>query len=89
MTTQLTVLALTIAIPSLLFAHVHHNDCGSFLAIFRSPVVKDTDPCYQPVADVLATFDAEVIDRKMFPDPDMFFGRAEAVIYKLREKQTT
>ncbi|BBC53865.1 hypotheical protein [Mycobacterium phage PP] len=81
-----TILALSVAAPGLLFAHTHSNPCGTFLAVYRSPVVYDDDPVYQPVAEVLETFDAEVIGRETYSDPEMFFGRGDAITYTLREK---
>lgn len=87
MTEQLAAIALSVVVPTLMYAHVRHTTCGgTFLAVCRSPVVRDTDPAYQPVADVLEAFDYEVIDSVDEPDPGMMFGRSETTVYKLSEK---
>lgn len=83
-TTHLTVLALSLALPCLLYAHTWGGRDGVFLSVYRSPVVRDDDPKFEPVAQILDSVSHELVERKTLPDPDMLFGQAESLTYFLK-----
>lgn len=75
---DLTDISLEIAKPTLLFAHIRE---GRWLCVYRSVVVKDTDDSYRPILELAEGH--EPIVREQVIDPDMMFGRAEALKYDL------
>lgn len=62
-----------------LYAHVQ----DSLLLVTRSPMVKDTDPIYQPVVELIGG--RAPIERSEVSDPTMILCRAELLTYDLTE----
>lgn len=60
-----------------LYAHVQ----DSLLLVTRSLMVKDTDPIYQPVVELVG--DLEPISREVVTDPTMILCRAELLTYDI------
>ncbi|AWN05840.1 hypothetical protein SEA_BLINN1_81 [Mycobacterium phage Blinn1] len=57
---------------------------ASYLLVYRSPLVKSTDPEYQPVRDVILEADRmDVLARGTFEDPNMMFGEGEYILHRL------
>lgn len=49
--------------------------CGhEFLEVFRSPLVRDTDEMYRPVAERLGRYKWDVVEHAEFDDPEWLFG---------------
>ena len=59
---------------------------GVILVAYRSTWLRDTDPMYAPVAELLAA-DHQVLFREANPDEDMIFGHGELTIYALPQPQ--
>ena len=56
------------------------------LVVYRSTWLRDTDPMYAPVAELLAA-GHEVLFRATSQDKDMIFGHGELTIYALTQPQ--
>lgn len=54
-----------------------------YISVYRSLLVRDSDPIYGPVAGRLRG--AKLIIRHTQADEDMMFGRAEWLLYKLKK----
>ncbi|BBB42645.1 hypothetical protein [Mycobacteroides abscessus] len=61
-----------------LYAHV----CDGRLYVNRSVLVRDTDPIFQLVRDIIG--DAEPVEREMVADPNMMLCRAIREIYDVQ-----
>lgn len=58
--------------------------CGlSWLAVYRSPELRDTDDEYRAVVELIG--DAEPLKSEVVEDESMFFGRAELSVYSMPE----
>ncbi len=55
------------------------------LIVAKSALVKETDPLFIPVRDVLETNQHTVVCEDVFEDSDWMFGKAEITVYKLGE----
>lgn len=62
-----------------LYAHVQ----DSLLLVTRSLMVKDTDPIYQPIVEMVG--DREPTSREQVVDPTMILCRAEHLTFELGE----
>lgn len=72
--------------PHWLFAETLNLKTLTVLVIYRSPWLKETDPMYEPVADLLGRCPrVEFVHRDQIVDPKMMFGRAEWVVYFLHQ----
>jgi hypothetical protein len=71
--------------PRWLYAHIIPRPKGFFqLCVYKSPVVRDTDPVYAPVAALLAVSDSvEMLSTEKVSDSDMWSGTAELTSYLL------
>lgn len=58
--------------------------CDCWLIVYRSPLVRDTDPMYQPVAEVLiGSGGYKIAYTDVRDDENMMFGRGEFALIKL------
>lgn len=57
------------------------NSGLSWLAVYRSPELRDTDDEYRAVLEL--TGDAEPLKSEVVEDESMFFGRAELSVYSM------
>ena len=57
---------------------------GVILVVYRSTWLRDTDPMYSPVAELLAA-GHEVLFRETNQDEDMIFGHGELTMYALTQ----
>lgn len=73
-------------IPMYLHSAITEEAEGTVLRVYRSPIVRDGDPMYQPVRDYLALTPHEVLWRGRVPDPEMMFGEAEVTVYMIERK---
>ena len=51
--------------------------------IYRSRVVRHTDPIFRPVADLLREHSLRMVFQETRLDPNMMFGRGEVTAYRL------
>lgn len=79
---MLTLPMLAIHHPNLLMAHTYAFAHTAGLIVYRSPLVKEGDDIFQPVADMLREHRMEMIVQETLPDVDMAFGRAELEVYR-------
>lgn len=56
------------------------------LLVYRSPLVRDSDPAYQPIAELLEYPHEEVIKERV-PDPNMMFGEADLTVYLIHSAE--
>lgn len=65
-------------------SRITNLDTGlSWLAVYRSPELRDTDDEYRPVREMIG--DAELIHSEAVEDDSMFFDRAELSVYSMPE----
>lgn len=79
----LTGLNLALSHQHWLFAKTCSLLGGTGLIVYRSVLVRDTDPVYAPVAEFLSKCRVEILAQKVFPDPSMMFGQGEFTAYLL------
>ncbi|WPH58117.1 hypothetical protein SEA_LBERRY_79 [Mycobacterium phage LBerry] len=72
-----------VAEPGLLFAETCNLLDVTGLLAYRSPMVQDSDPVYENVADLLQRSRVELIARDVVDDPMMYFGQGEWSMYLL------
>lgn len=51
------------------------------LLVYRSPMVRDSDPIYRPVAELLETHRLSVANHQVILDPSMIMGRGELTVW--------
>lgn len=61
-----------------LYAHV----CDGRLYVYRSVLVRDTDPMFQSVREIIG--DVEPVEREAVSDSNMMFGKAFVEIYDVQ-----
>ncbi|ANU79406.1 hypothetical protein SEA_BUZZBUZZ_72 [Mycobacterium phage BuzzBuzz] len=76
-----------VAEPGLLFAETCNLLDVTGLLVYRSPMVKKTDPVYADVADILKRSRVELVGRDTIPDPMMYFGEGEWSVYLMHSTQ--
>lgn len=65
-------------------SRITNLDTGlSWLAVYRSPELRDTDDEYRAVLELIG--DAEPLEFSVIPDDRMMFGRGELSIYSMPE----
>ncbi|AOQ27995.1 hypothetical protein KIY77_gp68 [Mycobacterium phage Mundrea] len=80
-------LSLSIKRPGFLFAQTHNDPNGKVgLTVYRSVAVRDSDPAYQPVIDMIAENDFHLAYTAEVTDTAMMFGKAEDSYYVTVEK---
>lgn len=52
------------------------------LLVYRSPALRDTDPVFKPVLEVLRHHRWRVVLEETIPDPGMMFGRGDLTVYR-------
>lgn len=57
------------------------------LLVYRSPMVRQTDPIFQPVADLLRDHRMTMVYQERLPDPGMMFGQGEVTAYRLSHSE--
>ncbi|AZV00564.1 hypothetical protein SEA_ACFISHHOOK_75 [Mycobacterium phage ACFishhook] len=77
-----------VAEPGLLFAETCNLLDVTGLLVYRSPMVQDTDPIYENVADLLERSRVELTARDIVEDPMMYFGQGEWSMYLLHSTQS-
>lgn len=70
---------IAISHPAWLFAHTFSL---AGLVVYRSPLVKDTDAIYAPVASALAGHELRLVLKESIPDESMMFGTGELEVYR-------
>lgn len=60
--------------PHELITHRFELCRHEFLEVFRSPLVRDTDEMYQPVAELLDRYKWDVVEHTEVADPDWLLG---------------
>lgn len=75
----LTSVALTH--PHFLHAKTYSLDKLFWLAVYRSPACRESDPIYAPVRAYLDKHGLELHRRGMFVDVDMMLGQGELSLY--------
>ncbi|AGM61593.1 hypothetical protein SEA_SOILDRAGON_77 [Mycobacterium phage SoilDragon] len=76
-----------VAEPGLLFAETCNLLDVTGLLVYRSPMVQDSDPVYENVADLLKRSRVELTARDVIDDPMMYFGQGEWSMYLLHSTQ--
>lgn len=82
------MLVLAIAVPSLVYAHTTNTAGGKVLTVYRSPIVRDDDERFSPVADILKSFDCTLLHEETNQDPDMYFGKGTLTSYLIQERHS-
>lgn|GEM_PF-3656784 len=76
MTKECSETVLSIFRPGLLFVEAVTVGEGIVLWVYRSPVVRDTDPVYRPVRDLLGAHSVSTLVSETVEDSRMLFGKA-------------
>ncbi|AUV62028.1 hypothetical protein KIV63_gp16 [Mycobacterium phage SWU2] len=76
---------LPVIVPTLLMVSSKIVNDRVYLLIYRSLVVRTTDPSYAPVISILERCRHVVVEQETVTDPDMMFGQAELTVYELTE----
>lgn len=73
--------------PALLLVKRFVSSEAVRLWVYRSPMVKPSDPLYQPVLEVLGDHDPELVEVGKYEDPGMVFGKAVFSMYRLHVRK--
>lgn len=80
----------TVLIPHLSVTHhcwLYANTIAAAgLLVYRSPMLRDTDKIYRPVADFLRHNRMAAVFRARIPDPSMMMAHADLTIYTPLQK---
>lgn len=80
-----TALSLEINEPNFLHARIEEVSSGGavLLHIYSSPIVREDDPMYRPVAELLAEHEHDLVIEDVIPDPNMMFGQAILKVFRI------
>jgi hypothetical protein len=59
-----------------------HTMAMAGLVVYRSPLLRDTDKIYQPVAKFLREHPMRMVLRESIPDQSMMFGRGDLTVFR-------
>lgn len=76
-----STLSLSVYRPSWLFAQTFCVLGTVAVFIYRSPMVKDTDEVFAPVADLMSKCRLELVRYRVHEDAKMIFGQGELSLY--------
>ncbi|QHB38096.1 hypothetical protein KIY75_gp69 [Mycobacterium phage Noelle] len=83
-------LDLSIKRPGFLFAQTHKGPKGLVgLSVYRSVAVRDSDPAFEPVVDVIAEHNFRLAYSAEIADASMMFGKAEDSYYVTVDSEKT
>jgi hypothetical protein len=74
--------ALAITVSNILYAHTYVWSGSLMLLVYKSPIVKDTDKLYVPVANLIQDHQLELVHRSVGADAKMQFGQGITEVYQ-------